>query len=45
MLRIVHKELELLVRQVPDLLWQLVVRAPKARRRIMDQSFCERPAR
>ena len=39
------KELELFVGKGPDLLWQLVIRAPETRGRIVDQSFCERPAR
>ena len=44
-LRIGLKELELLVGKGSDLLWQLMIRAPEARGCIMDQSFCERPAR
>ena len=39
------EELELLIGEGPDLLWQLLVSAPEARGRIMDQSFRERPAR
>jgi len=45
MLRIGLKELELFIGKGPDLLWQLVVRAPEAWGRIVDQSFWERPAR
>jgi hypothetical protein len=44
-LRVGLKELDLIVSKGPDVLWQLVVRAPEARGRIVDQSFCERPAR
>lgn len=39
------EELKLLICKGADCLWQLPIRAPKARGRIVGQSFWERPAR